>query len=322
MLVTSGIDTSAFQALAPTDDLSIRAANRQIIRMLQRHGYVCFASDDDRAKFLEALAALPQAVRKLWTTALPELLHGTAAPPIPALANVTNAGVLNAHWSDRIQVAFVGNDRGLSLGVPLGEATTVEPTSGIEVTLFAAATESSRFQSADTVANSDVPRNAKRDDIWATRFSALAQLTKTVTLLDRYAVIRLLKGKPGLEWLFARLDSCGPVNVHLLAQLENQGQIGRACKALVDIQSRLPDGGLQSLTVTFAPSAAFSAEAHCRHVRMGPVAVQLDRGVALFDDAVCGQSTPCSICDRIAALEREHRIEKRAWSGARRKRLW
>jgi hypothetical protein len=105
------------------------------------------------------------------------------------------------------------------LGVPEDDASFVEAASGIEVARVDLPRESQRFQTAIAVAGADIPRNTDRSNVWTERFEPLASVTKTVTILDRYAVIRLLEGNgQGLEWFMQRLDQSGPVNIHLIAQ--------------------------------------------------------------------------------------------------------
>lgn len=320
MLVRSGVDTIALSEAAGDGSAPFRAAHRQLIELLQSHGQLVFADADDRSTFLTAIRALPPSIRQLWTTALPAFLAASANPAIDrALAEVRTVPDLTAHWRARIEVAFFADIKARSLGLTPGDASFVEPTSKIEVTRIDLARESERFRRALNLVGADIPRNADRGDVWRERFEPLATAVKTVTILDRYAVDQLLRGQgQGLEWFLGRLDRSSQVHVHLIAQLDAPQRTAPACAALRALLGRLNAGGVQSLTVTFAPSAAFRDEAHSRHVRLGPLAVLIDRGLATFGGSRCSQSTPCIPGDRKSALEREQRVERQAWQHSRR----
>jgi hypothetical protein len=291
--------------------------------MLVRHGWLIFGSATDREDFLTIVRALPQEVRKLWATALPSLLVAVARPPSRALSEVENGEELAEHWSRRIEVALLGGRKAEGLGLAKEDVTFREPISGVEVARIEFVREALLFREALALAESDIPRDIDRRRVWDERFRVLATATKTVTILDRYAVMALLDGRgDGLRWFLQRLDECGTTNVHLIAQVASARQVGAAEQALVSVKSDLATGGVKSLSVTLASNAGFRDEAHSRHVRLGPVSVLIDRGLSTFDERKCGQSTPCRPCSRSSALERERRVERRSLRGARRRVIW
>lgn len=328
MLVRAALDTDALVATASDGSPPFRAAHRDLIELLSSYGLLVLAGAADREDLTAAVTSLPGPIRKLWTASLGHFATIQLPPPAPIpLSGVADTATLAGQWRDKIRVAFTTESKATSLGLPPTDPSFVDPGSEIEITRMDLPRDSMRIQQAEQLMRADVVPGTARETVWSDRFDELAHVVKSVTIADRYAVIDFFTNdRPdqgaGLRWFLDKLDLSTPVSVHLICQAPSRSSAGLWCSRLSKLQTQLTAGGLQSLTVTLAPHPVFRDEAHCRHVRLGNVAVLLDRGLAMFDQPQCTQSTPCSLGDRRGAQQREHRIEQGAFPKARRRTLW
>jgi hypothetical protein len=328
VLVRVALESPALLDVAGDGSAPFRAMHRDLVAELRSRGVLTFGNDGDEKAFFLIVASLPQAIRKLWDAALPTMVQAFADPRAGlTLAEVQDSTSLNTNWGGRVAIGVVSRAKAMQFGMHPDAVSFPDPVSNIEITRMDLVRESPRFREAHESSVADIPRGADRETIWAERFAPMAEAARSVAILDRYVVVDLLSNKrpyqgQGLVWFLEKLDAGPPVAVHLLAEASSRSQTGQACTALTRLRSALTTGGVRSLTVTLAETAAFRHAAHARHVRFGEFAILLDRGLATFEPASCSQSTPCKLCDPHAPREREQEVEMRAWENVRRRVLW
>jgi hypothetical protein len=323
MLVRAGLDTAALTIPSTDSDAEALAATRRLLGVMVGATVLILASQADRDELITTIRALPADLGKLWSVALQELVVRRASPSIPlALAQVTTLSELEQHWKGRIRIGFLGQEKASALGLPDDRSSIVDGASDIEIARADLADDAERIREARRIAESDVPRNTDRDDVWDSRFALAAAVSTQVTIMDRYAVPSLLEGNgQGFDWFLQKLDAAGVQSVHIVSQA-TAAQVARVASVLASRQSGLAVRNISTLTLTLAEEVVFKSEAHARHIRFSPGAVGLDRGLTMFNRPRCGQSTPCGRGDSRACRDRENAVERRAIPGARRMVVW
>ncbi len=325
MIVRVGLDSGGLSELAQRDTLEIRASQRLLLWHLTQCAILVHADVLDRERLASAVESLPQELRKIWTSGIVSLMSVYAKDPINlALAEVLHPNDL-LDWAGQIALALVGTERASRLGLDSAVASDEDDDIGIEVTRLAAV-HSTRLLEALEVQRADIGQGQTRDEVWNERFATAASTGEPITILDRYAVAHLASSlkeckQNGLYWLLEKIATETSAPVHLIAASGRSGA-GTVISNLGRINQRLPGLGVQTLSVTLAAHSHFQKQSHPRHLRFGPIAIALDRGLSIFDEQRCSHSVPCTRTDRNAARKREEEIEHQAFRGFRRAVVW
>jgi hypothetical protein len=325
LLTRLAVDSGGFAELAASDSVEVRASQRLLLFQLLQCAIIMCGSRADGEALIASIKELPQELRKLWGAFLLQAPPRVASEVLTGLRDLADPAELSS-WAQHIRVALVSTATGSRIGLQDDAESTVDPPSNIELTRLVAPS-SPRLAAAGALQRIDIPAGETRDTAWSARFAVAASLGDPATILDRYAVEKLgdhlRQGRGcGLAWFLNKLASAGPTSVHLITRAELGVSANTRLKHLQELGQRLPQGGITSLTVTFAHDSQFARESHCRHVRFGRVAVQLESGLTMFDAHTMRHSMPCSVVSQKFARERENKLERSSLTNLRRHPVW
>jgi hypothetical protein len=308
VLVRTAIDSDA---IADANELGLPTAltlHQDLLRALTAHAVVVFASKDEESRLLREINSLPPALRERWAAALPRVRRQFCAIPIP-IEDVTCIEDLRRSYTHAVTLVGCERTRSLVLGLQEDDTSLLDPASGIELSQLFLLSLSGQIAFLQQLTEQDIPADARRDVVWSQRFEPLAMTSRTVTIVDRYAIHDLDRGAgSGLQWFIRSLASTTVESIELMCgdkdlDLDNAVLIVRtALRSLPAMSS------INQIKVTIADDRAFYS-AHGRYIRFdsGPV-LMIEPGFGVFKRLTVGQSFPCPFVSGEGQLDRERRI--------------
>ncbi len=298
VVVGVGIDPLAIAESFGGDEALRRAAHEELLDELAVHGTLVFSSAAEMAEFREALAELPPAVGKRWETLLSgrrlvvDMLDPAAAPSI---GQALDPSELEDAVSGPVRLVLLERDHAALLGVPPGAFAAMAPGGRLELGRLATATRTEALQRAARLLTAPLREGDDREILWRDRFGALAEVTKTVVVYDKYAGVqaarRYVHGErnaDGLTWFLSRLALRAGKRVRLItAVVEDARRVldeRTVAPALQMLRDRLADRDIR-LDVVLVPDRGERGDrfGHDRHIRFDErVALALGPGLQAF----------------------------------------
>lgn len=310
MIVRFAIDTDALGM----DDTSApvrRACHERVIKLWTDLGVLVYAGGSKLrdSDLVTAIRELPQDVRKRWQAALKSNRATPGPPSWQGLALVEETADLDG-LQQLLQVAYLHEVRGGLLGIADGDAAKM--VGAIEIVRFDCADQSETFRKAADLCQSHIAEGEAVSDVWRTRFQALAQHTRNITVVDRYAVKQVADrvwatgpacGHSGLRRLLTELDGVhvGSRGVTCFSAWDGDRDHIRRCVG--DVAGLMRRGGLRELRLFMATDRDFGAIAHDRFIR--------------FDNSVCEVGTGLDVLDGQSVRRTSTFTMKRAGSASR-----
>ena len=108
-------------------------------------------------------------------------------------------------YHSKFELALIEETRALEFGFP---PPITQYFGDIEAAKLTDVSESAKFEAVSQLAHRNIRKNTRIDTIWKKRFSRLAEVSKEVTIVDRYAAWNFYDGnrKVELSKLFKFLD--------------------------------------------------------------------------------------------------------------------
>ena len=304
---------------------------------LADYGVLVFASEADESTFRERVVGHPSpATRERWAALLPRISRRRLALPTPPrpLAQIADTDTLASNWSGLADVAGVAAARASSFTLSDGELSLyVEgPAGAIEVVRHDDLDGAEIVEGLRKLSRELIPAGEERDDTWSVRFALLAQSSRHVVIVDRYAGANLVRTparrrgeRDGVGWLLQRLDQEGAVSVEVITACEVEGSdsargptLDQVTNALGSLRGSLTNGGVRSLQAAILrqPGAM-----HDRFLRFDHHAFAVSQGMKPFGFA---RSPEAWSCDRREVQQvRAHEGELRSRCEARAlRRFW
>jgi hypothetical protein len=138
-----------------------------------------------------------------------------------------------------------------------------------------------------------------REDLWEQHFRPLAELSRNVAVVDRYAVHRWLvqvdpeEPQDGLSFLLQKLSELPKrctvkvVSAALKRSSEESGYFPTLREARIrdmeDLMQHIPLGSIRKLTLCLLPNSVFRDDVHYRFIRFDKTFISTDKGVGIFD---------------------------------------
>jgi hypothetical protein len=296
MIVRFAVDPDALSmnGRAPEDRV---ATHRRLLQCWAEWGVLVFSGGTFRGSELDrAIGVLPCDLRILWRTWIKRHRHRMIAGPNwwEGLSRFQSLGEFEG-LRDVLDLVCVDADSARRCGVPLGGASQNFTDRGIEIALFEKADESLAFTQAKN-------RSRKRfvsegDDIhqvWNECYGGLAQISRNICIVDRYALIELVEqgGKvepyAGLEWFLRLLDmysvGCTVIIISCIEKKTNTKDllspedISNSMGALARGLTR----GVYELRLALLDRDDARNFEHYRHIRFNDSVLNFDKGVGAF----------------------------------------
>lgn len=292
MLVPFVIDADSLApdpAWTPTQQ---RACYNGLVDVWRRIGLLAHDGDSLLASRLyQAVQTLPQKVRPLWQEVLkrspllttPQWNGSVSATTLDDFAKVARLALVD---DTRAEVEFRFDDE-------CDEA--LQPGNGIDVSIcrLLAAREANAFQAATTLAGKHIEAGDTFQEIWDTRFKALASAPiKLVSVVDRYAIQHMVCPQTrlsGLERFLRLLDNDATGHRHVTIYSAWTAALSR--KTIDDIETelravfdKLPSKNIKRIKVFMVPNPVFCEDGHDRFVRFGDFFVwDIGLGLEVFE---------------------------------------
>lgn len=293
------------------DRAIMRAAHRELARMLMQHGVVI---QEDQGKLFRLIERMPQHLKSMWKNAYERIYREVAPAPLPlSIGEIETEADLDMHWGTKAQVAIVERLRAIYLGV-LDDDAYHNTAGGVEVVRFDIVRDSPTFRMLESLSSSQVPPNAQRNHVWRDRLHLLALNAEFVTICDRYAGKELVdtRNDSGLYWLLRKLDGCRKTKIHILTGAGSYYDISRVKETLEGLATDFRQGGIREIKLTLAPDKVFMRHAHDRHIRFDHHVFNLSKGVFVFAKERADQGYLISRFDYESAVRTEKLIRDNA----------
>ncbi|MBF0333498.1 MAG: hypothetical protein HQL38_02400 [Alphaproteobacteria bacterium] len=236
------------------------------------------------------LRGLPQQIKKAWQVALTTERYRKCDSLNTKLVDMMTSCELLMSNSSLIDVAFLEETRAARFGVNDGELCTVVED-GVELTRFDCCDQSRKFQELAQLWERPVTISESREQVWETRFRAIATYSRRISIVDRYSLLHLHSRHQsgevsGLEIFLRKLSRCagGPkktVNVYGSSKDVKESD---AENTLRRVTSGMNSGSIASLHLHVCRDRIFSKVAHDRYIRFDGVATAMGAGVSLFQN--------------------------------------
>lgn len=273
------------------------ALRREIQELLLRHGVLRFSSAAEARNWLDALklADLTPREAKEWQQLLLALnKQGRLHAANPALVEDTEAVT---QPSDLLPLESVAPLVSILAGpvysrlFPAAESGVSKLSPQIEVTVPGSVSDSGLYADVLRLADSgSFAKGTKREQVWRQLFGPLANVSKHVTVFDKYLFAQLAQtSDEHVNWLLGKLDADMPSGaaVTLIGARGIGGERGElrvprhAGEAEDMLRAYLPAAfrNISSVRIVLAPSTRQRDMHHDRHIRFsaGP-AVELPSG--------------------------------------------
>lgn len=299
MLVPFVID---IDSLTPDPDWSSatqRACHKNLLDVWQRIGLLTHdGATFDGSRLKGAISALPQSLRPLWQEVLqrvPLAACGTewnGDVSIPNLSNIATIAELAFVDETRAEVDFDFSD---DCDEKLYSADGID----IRICRLLAANQAQAFKDAIEIAGTHIEAGNKFQDIWDSRFKALAMAPiKQISIVDRYAVAQHFSCPQsklsGLDRFIRLLDdtSSGSRYVTLYSAWTSELS-GTNRKSIEDVETevrsvfkKLTTKNIKRIKVIMVSNAGFRDDSHDRYVRFGDHFVwDIGLGLEIFEGA-------------------------------------
>ena len=298
MLVPFAIDAESLSAPdLPWTAPAMRACSRNLLDFWRHLGLLVHDGERfDGSKLQQAVAGLPPNLRALWQAMLQ---HN---PPIPGGAGWD--GTLHPALSDALRatfdVGFVDDTKAfVEFGMTEEQDEALLPRAeapACVVCRLSLAHQASVVAQAQTLAQQNIQAGETWQTIWRTRFHRLAAapspLVKVVTIVDRFALERHVRGKrhslSGLERFLRELDKDAPAarSVWLYTALTPAlAQIGRdeLQDELARVLGRLTHHRLRWLKLCLIDNTVFGRLMPDRYVRFNGYVWTLGHGLECLE---------------------------------------
>jgi hypothetical protein len=225
-------------------------------------------------------------LRKLWEKAIFMNRTSIFNSPRGCLARVENLDDLRV-FRRHLDLACLDEVRASLLGMPEDAVSFLPEDLDLEVCRLDLADRSKAFGKSRRLSKEDIASGRKVDEVWQERFSALAEFSRHITLLDRYSMhnhkLCLKKRQPsGLRKLVTQLGRAGRKRSLTVCCSDKNGSETEAKDLLMDVVMSMNQGGLASANLFVASEDFFSAHVHFRYLRFDRTICSLDTGIEVL----------------------------------------
>ena len=286
MLVPFTIDPDIFSNDYSQDELY---RHERLIELWQMFGCLVLAGPSEAESRLQlAIKAAPIQIRKRWQLALTQLRRNCCVSDFDPQSNEAGSDWLTA-LADRVQIVSLEATRAFCWGLPEDQYSLAREQAA-EICRFGHESESIGFKRARALAQTPIEKGTTWGQVWSERIEPLACESKTLVVIDRYALKSLVEhhgsGVSGLERLIQQL-SClkkGKARtLHLMTGMPKEWQhedLAKSLQKVRDCRSGLLGMTLREVQINVRSDSVFRDLSHCRYIRFDDhQLLQLDTGL-------------------------------------------
>lgn len=277
-------------SLDPEALLSASASeHKRLAREWLRYGVLCHNDISfGNSEIADVLAKLPQQARSLWKKVLKYAWLRSAPAGWPGIVGLEDHPDSISSLAGEVDLVCLEETR-LALVQP--EICVTCPK--LELQELADIDTSRAFELSHSLAEKRTD-GMRVNDFWTERFSLPASLTKSVTIVDRFALADG-EGINGLESFMVKLDGQGrKVNVIIYSSYGDEKlrlSEKDAQDRVVHIRQRMARGGVGDITLYLTDSYKFGKVEHDRFLKFDHIIYELGSGMAVFNGSHAKQST-------------------------------
>ncbi len=283
-----------------------RALHEELLEELAVHGQLMFTSEDELARFVTAVRALPPTLAKAWETVLSsKRVTVTVVDPesLPGLSQMLDPTDLERRLAPAVQLVLLEADQAELMGVARDEFSARTPGGLVEIGKLTTATRTATILSAHQVMEAPMREDDNREDEWADRLGPLVAAASPVVIYDKYVGMQVARRYiydyehgDGLTWLLGRISMTPGRRVRIITAVPYV-KPGRPAREPIDekvlaaafllLKNHIGrEVGLDLILVPERQRNQTTVErfGHDRHIRFGDRAVlALGMGVQTFE---------------------------------------
>ncbi|MDY0061159.1 MAG: hypothetical protein RBU45_15230 [Myxococcota bacterium] len=294
MLVRFGLEPDALHLHGQSERERL-ALHRRLLDALSPIGILVHqGATFGESDISQAISALPIQLRKRWQVLVTRLRRTPGPAHWPGLSSINRAADLGSLRS-LLDLALLEQARAESLGLP-AEELSFRPEDGAEIAPLVVADQATAVRSALHLAQAEIAAGTKVTALWDERFSRLAATSRTIVVVDSYAVQNLLceggHTRSGLHRLMVELDGCGgkPRKLTVYSSCKTTPNYAAqpspdadACRdALERVSVGLRRGGLHQVELYLLPEKDFSKIKHDRCLRFDKTICAIGTGLEVL----------------------------------------
>lgn len=288
MLVPFTVDPQIFENDYSQDELY---RHIKLIELWEKFGcLVLTGTSEEESRLKLAMDEAPQPIRKRWQVAWrAKLRRRCCVSDFDPESSEEACSEWLAALYDQVQIVSLEETRALCWGLPEDKYSLAREQAA-EICRFGHESESLGFKRARTLAHRPIEKGSTWSQVWLERLEPFALESKTITLVDRYALKSLVEhrgsGISGLERLILQLSGLRKGNARNLnlmtgmpkgwehKNLEDSLQRIRECRSV------LKGKALREVNVFVCEDYDFRDLSHYRYIRFDDhQLLQLDTGL-------------------------------------------
>ncbi|MCA9520319.1 MAG: hypothetical protein KC609_05080 [Myxococcales bacterium] len=311
ILVSFSVDADALRASELPLPLRI-ATHRRLLDCWQRYGVlVLFGPSLEESAVFSALTDLPQALRKRWQELLKRGRRRVASPRNGDPSRVESLAEL-APLARGVELFCFDEVRAHVLGVPEDAFSIALDDGAVEICRFDCADQAEAFRRAERLGEREIEAQSLVANVWSERFAPLLEHSRTLTVVDRYALKGLVDrpdGQSGLRRLLTEIDAGDRARQLTLFSASQVDYSHSALLGAIDDRVKAcRRGGLREVKLYLSDDRSFGRIAHYRYLRFDQTLCQLDVGL----DVLAGREVYRTCTFRLTSLSDVVRSEETA----------